>query len=60
MLMSALLQPQPQPAASRPAVQPQEEMQIDFEDDESPRQPEQTRSAKPVTARQPPVQVCQL
>ncbi|KAA6420472.1 MAG: hypothetical protein FRX49_09633 [Trebouxia sp. A1-2] len=45
-----------QPAASRPAVQPQEEMQIDFEDDESPRQPEQTRHAKPVAPRPPPVQ----
>lgn len=55
----AFQHPQPaasQPAASRPAVQPQEEMQIDFEDDESPRQPEQTHSAKPVAPRQPPVQ----
>ncbi|KAL0019400.1 hypothetical protein WJX77_008137 [Trebouxia sp. C0004] len=49
-------QPAAQAAAPRPAVQPQEEMQIDFEDDESPRQTEPTRSAKPVAPRQPPVQ----
>lgn len=49
----------PTPAQSAPPglpVQPQDEMHIDFEDDESPRQPEQPRPAKTATPKPLPVQ----